>query len=95
MGVELTRYRPIEGAKVPVYKWTRHFLVEKSAPAGSGEWIVEGGVYFFETCTCSKGNNNKNVAGLSNISWMTPLANECEDCLSKWERPGRGLYGAS
>lgn len=35
-------YRPIEGSKVPTYKWTRHFLVEKSAPAGVGEWIVEG-----------------------------------------------------
>lgn len=29
-------YKPIEGSKIPTYKWTRHFLVEKSAPAGSG-----------------------------------------------------------
>eukprot|EP00026_Physarum_polycephalum_P006870 Phypoly_transcript_06923.p1 GENE.Phypoly_transcript_06923~~Phypoly_transcript_06923.p1 ORF type:complete len:561 (+),score=71.45 Phypoly_transcript_06923:255-1685(+) len=37
-------YRPIEGSRVPIYKWTRHFLVEKSAPTGTGEWIVEGDI---------------------------------------------------
>jgi len=37
-------YRPVENSKTPTYKWTRHFLVEKSAPAGSGEWICEGDI---------------------------------------------------
>jgi hypothetical protein len=37
-------YRPIEGINIPSYKWTRHFFLEKAAPAGSGEWIVEGDI---------------------------------------------------
>lgn len=37
-------YRPVEGSRVPIYKWTRHFLVEKNAPSGTGEWIVEGDI---------------------------------------------------